>query len=360
MARSKGGLRRLPSRLWGMAMALASVVKWNGPASVLAWKFPNEELNTLSSLVVNEAQEAYLFRSGAIDGPYGPGRHVLSTENMPVLTSLYRIPYGGRSPFTAEVWFVNKAVSLDLKWGTVDPLQIMDPGLGVFLPIRSFGQMGVQVSDAKEFLTSLVGTMRGFSHREVAEYFRGSINDAVKTAIAGLVQDGTVNAFQLGGMLRDVADAAHVAISAELARFGLRVVNFYVNSINVPEDDPTVVRVKTAMARKAEMGILGFNYQQERSFDAIEAAAAASDGGAAGAMIGAGLGLGAGLPLGRAIGVIAGNAVGQSSLGSAMSEEDRTRGRIALLRELKALLDEGVLTAEEFAAQKASVLENGR
>lgn len=331
-------------------MALASVVKWNGAADLLAWKFPSEELATWSSLIVNETQQAYLFKNGAIDGPFEPGRHTLSTDNIPGLTSLYRLPYGGRSPFTAEVWFINKAINLDLGWGTVDPIQVMDATLGVFLPVRAYGQMGLQVGDAHAFLTALVGTLPRFGHREIADYFRGSINTAVKTALGEMLMREKISVFQIGGSPQELAARVTPAISAEFARFGLRVVNFYVHSINVPEDDPAVIRVKEAMARKAEMGILGFTYQEQRAFDALQTAAG-NEGGLPSAAIGMGMGLGAGVPLGSMMANLAQGALGPQPPAAGLG------GSIAALRELKTLLDEGILSQEEFTAQKRLILE---
>ena len=335
-------------------MAVIDLVKWNGPADVLAWKFPSEELSTWSQLIVNEAQEAYLFKGGEMDGPFRPGRHTLSTDNIPVLRTLYGLPFGGKSPFTAEVWFINKMVALDLKWGTVDPVQVMDATLGVFLPVRSFGQMGLQVSDAKEFLTALVGTLPKFSHKEVAEYFRGAINTAVKTAIGALIMREKVSVFQIGAYLQEVADTAMESISREMARFGLRVVNFYVNSINVPEDDPAVARVKDAMARKAEMGILGYDYQQQRTFDTLQIAAGNEGNGMMAGAMGAGVGFGAGLPIGQTVGGLAADALGSTSPSGGLTD------KVAALRELKKLLDEGVLSEDEFAAEKKLILEQRR
>jgi hypothetical protein len=100
-------------------MAVVDFVKWNGNPSILAWKFPSEDLSTWTQLIVNETQEAYVVKEGVYQGPFGAGRHTLSTENIPLLRELMKLPFGGNSPFTAEVWFVNKAIPLDLKWGTL-------------------------------------------------------------------------------------------------------------------------------------------------------------------------------------------------------------------------------------------------
>jgi membrane protease subunit (stomatin/prohibitin family) len=108
-------------------LAVVDLVKWNGTPDLLAWKFPSEELSTWTQLIVGETQEAFLVRGGVYEGPFGAGRHTLDTENIPVLRNLIGIPFGGKSPFSAEVWFVNKLVNLDVKWGTPDPIQLQDP-----------------------------------------------------------------------------------------------------------------------------------------------------------------------------------------------------------------------------------------
>ena len=87
---------------------LFSVVKYEGGRNVLAWKYPNSNLTTKSQLIVNESQEAVLYKSGQALDVFQSGRHTLTTENIPLLSKIVNIPFGGSSPFTAEVWFVNK------------------------------------------------------------------------------------------------------------------------------------------------------------------------------------------------------------------------------------------------------------
>ncbi len=85
-----------------MKMAVIDLVKWNGNPSILAWRFPSDQLSTWTQLIVNETQEAYVVKEGVYQGPFGAGRHTLETENIPLLTSLMGLPFGGKSPFTAE------------------------------------------------------------------------------------------------------------------------------------------------------------------------------------------------------------------------------------------------------------------
>ena len=108
-------------------MAFIDVVSWESDSNnVFAYKFPNSNLSTATQLLVRESQEAVLFSKGQLMGKFGPGKHTLSTENLPLLRNLYGIPFGGKNPFLAEVWFVNKAGTLNIDWRTT-PMRFMDP-----------------------------------------------------------------------------------------------------------------------------------------------------------------------------------------------------------------------------------------
>ncbi len=148
-------------------MAIIEVIKYDGGADVFAWKYPSDELGTWTQLIVNESQEAILFKGGKALDVFGSGRHTLSTANIPLLNKIINLPFGGRSPFTAEVWFINKIFSLDIKWGTATPIQIQDPKYGVFVPVRSNGMFGIQIEDSKKFITKLVGTMKIFDKQNI-------------------------------------------------------------------------------------------------------------------------------------------------------------------------------------------------
>lgn len=282
-------------------MAVIDVVKWNAPNNVYAWKFPSEELSTWSQLIVSESQEAVLLLGGQMFGPFGPGRHTLSTENIPGLTSLIKIPLGGKSPFTAEVWFVSKTMPLDVKWGTSDPIQVMDPQFNIMVPIRAYGQFGLQIDNTKKFLIKLTGTMSSFDRETMSSHFKGLILTKTKTVIASCIIKSKVPVLQISASLNDISNILKDEISKEMSEFGIKTINFYVNSINVPENDPAVIKLKESLAKKAEMNILGFNYQQERSFDVLQGAAENPGSGQSGLM-GAGIGLGMGVGLGGSFG----------------------------------------------------------
>jgi membrane protease subunit (stomatin/prohibitin family) len=290
-------------------MEFISVLKWDAPPNVFAFKFPNTEITTKSQLIVAESQEAYLFKEGEMVGPFAPGRHVLDTKNFPVLTKwMTNLITGGLSPFTAEVWFVNKAIPLNVRWGTPDPIQVQDAKYGVMLPVRAFGQYGAQVNDGGKFLVKLVGSMPAFTERTLTTYFRGILLAEIKSVLGSYLIDKKISVLEMSSRLSEISEFLNGRLTARLEPYGLRMLDFSVSSISTAEDDPAVKRLKEALARKAEMSILGYSYQQERSFDVMQKAAANEGAGIAplmGAGMGMGMGMGMGVPMGAAAGAMA-------------------------------------------------------
>lgn len=294
-------------------MAIVEVVKYNGASNVFAWKYPSEELGTWTQLIVNESQEAVLFKGGKALDVFESGRHTLDTKNIPLLNKIVNLPFGGRSPFTAEVWYVNKLFKLDIKWGTASPIQIQDPKYGVFVPIRANGMFGIQIEDSKKFLVKLVGTAPGFDDQSIIIYFRGLYVTKVKDAISSYVVKKGISALEINAYIDELSSFMKERIQPEMLDYGIKLVSFYVNEISIPEDDPAVKKLKDALAKKAEMNIIGYNYQQERSFDTMESAAK-NEGAGAAPFMGAGMGLGMGVGLGGAMAGTMANIAGQMNL----------------------------------------------
>nr|WP_052170929.1 SPFH domain-containing protein [Massilia sp. JS1662] len=327
-------------------MAIIDRVKWDGTADVLAWKYPSEELSTWTQLIVNESQEAFLVRGGVYEGPFGAGRHTLSTENIPLLRELMGLPFGGASPFSAEVWFVDKLTRLDIRWGTPDPIQLQDPKFGIMVPVRAFGQYGIRIDDAKRFLLKLVGTLPGFDTETLSDYLRGLLTTRIKTDIANAILGSGLSVLEIAPRLDDLSNALEASLAAEIAEYGIALTQFNIHSINMPEDDPAVQTLKSALARRAEMGIVGFDYQQQRRFDVLETAAA--NEGSAGTLMGAGVGLGLAPALGQAFA----QAAQQVQAAPATSAAERIR----LLKELGELRAQGILSDTEFENEKRRIL----
>lgn len=290
-------------------MAIVEVVKYNGNPDVFVWKYPSEELGTWTQLIVNESQEAILYKGGQALDLFTAGRHTLETANIPFLNKIINLPFGGRSPFAAEVWYINRVHALDIKWGTSTPIQLQDPKYKVFVPVRSFGQFGIQIADSRKFITKLVGTLPVFDKDNLVKYFRGLYLTKVKDAISSYLIKKQISILEINAYLDELSQFLKDRMIPVLDDYGIKLINFYVNDINVPEEDSAVKKLKEALAKKAEMDIVGYSYTQERSFDTLEGAAKNPGGGQSGLM-GAGIGLGMGVGVGGAMGEAMGGIAG--------------------------------------------------
>ncbi len=286
-------------------MALFEVVKYDGTPDVYAWKYPNEEISTWTQLVVNESQEAILFKNGQAFDTFQAGRHTLSTMNIPLLNKVINLPFGGQSPFAAEVWYVNKVNNLDVKWGTTSPIQLQDPKYNIIVPVRAFGQMGIRIEDSRRFLIKLVGTLPKFELSDISRYFRGVLLMNINECISSYLVHRKISILEINAYISEISTFVQERMAPVFAEYGIAVVNMFVDSINTPDEDISVQRLREALAKKAEMDIIGYTYQQERSFDTLEGAAK-NEGSMQSGMMGAGLGLGMGVGMGGPLGQLMG------------------------------------------------------
>ena len=280
-------------------MALFEVVKYDGEPGVFAWKYPNEELGTWTQLIVNESQEAVLFKEGRALDTFQSGRHKLETANIPFLRSIINIPFGGRSPFTAEVWFINKVDTLDIKWGTPSPIQLQDPKYSVFVPIRARGQFGICIDNAKKFLVKLVGNLKSFDKITLSEFFKGLYLTKAKDAISTFLIHNNLSVLEVNTYLDEMSEFIQQGLEPIFDDYGIKLLNFSVYDLSLPEDDSAVIKLKSALAQKAEMDIIGYDYQQGRTFDVLEGAA--NNSGGMSGLLGAGLGIRMGAAIGDTV-----------------------------------------------------------
>ena len=311
-------------------MALLQIVQWDGKidsGDVFAWRWKDsknpaasDSLGNWTQLVVQEAQEAILFRDGQALDLFGPGRYTLSTDNIPILQRLINLPTGGESPFKAWVWFINKVNVLDVKWGTQTPILLRDPEYQVPLPVRAYGQFGIRIKESRQFLLKLAGSRMQITREDLVNSFRGLILSRIGDMIATYISQKKITIFDISAYLRDMSDEAVEVLRPVFDEYGIETVNFFFGSVNVPEDDDAVKQLKQAMSERAAMGLKGYTYQQQRSFDVLESLAQNEGGGAGGGLMGAGVGLGTGMGLGGALGQMAsqmGQYVNPNQQGSA-------------------------------------------
>ena len=287
-------------------MAIIDIVKYDGNDDEFVWKFPSEDLKLGTQLVVRTAQTAFFVKGGKIFDQFESGTTTLKSGNIPLLYKFVNIPFGGNSPFQAEVWFVNLISKLDNKWGTLTPIQLEDPKYGVVVPVRAFGQFGMRIGNPRLFLESLVGTVKLYTAEKIVEYFKGKLISSISTAIGKKIVIEGVSALQISVMLDELSNYCAGAVKGEFERFGIELLNFFIMSINIPEDDPSVIRLKEAKEKAMLIQTVGKDvYQFDKSTDVLKAAA--ENKGTAGGMMGAGMGLGMGLGVGSTMGSQMGN-----------------------------------------------------
>ncbi len=271
-------------------MALFQVIKYDGPSHILVWKSPVEDMNTGSQLIVGPSQVAIFVKSGQICDVFDSGRYTLDTKNLPVLNTLINLPFGSRSPFTAEVYFVNKLNILDIKWGTPVPIQLKDPVYQIAIPLRAFGQYGVAVEDSCLFLKKLVGSVRAYTAEDLSNYFRGLVGSRMTDELANCLTHGNVSFLDASAHLEEFSQKIAERIQTFFSDYGIRLVNFCINSINAPEDDPSVQQLKKVLSKQQELSALQMNAHQDKTYDILGQAAAHLGGSMAGMEFGAALG----------------------------------------------------------------------
>lgn len=272
-----------------MAQTLEVLEHHDPTGEQIVYRFPQEgsaEIKLGAQLVVHEAQEAVLYRDGKALDVFGPGRHTLSTQNIPILTKLLALPFGGTSPFRVAVVFVNKRTFIDQKWGTREPVVFRDSELGM-VRLRAFGNYAYRVQDSQLFVNTVVGSQGLFETHGLQDFYR----DVIVSRLNDLLGETLKTIFDLPKYYDELGTAGKARITEDFAKYGVDLTDFYINSITPPDE------VQEKMDERAAMGAVGDmnTYMQFKAAQAMQDAAQGGAGGEGGAAsAGMGLGLGAG------------------------------------------------------------------
>lgn len=213
---------------------------------VFCQKFPSDDLKIGSQLVVYPSQTAIFVKGGTICDMFTAGTYTIKTENIPLLNKLINIPFGGNSPFKADVWFVNQIAKLNMPWGTPQPIQVQDPKYKIIVPVRAHGQYGLKVSKPKAFLESLVGNMSSFSTEKIDQYYKGRIITSLNSIIAQQIVSKEVSVLDINTQLLNLSNECNTLLNQQFEKYGVEIVEFSIMSITVPQDDESVIRLKEA------------------------------------------------------------------------------------------------------------------
>jgi membrane protease subunit (stomatin/prohibitin family) len=243
-----------------------------------------------SQLVVRESQEAVFFRDGKAMGVLGAGRHTLTTQNIPFLTELVDLAFEGEgSPFRAEVYYVSRKTFTDMKWGTKEPIIFRDKELSM-VRLRAFGRFSVKVGQSQLFVNKLVGT----EGRYTTEAIEGYLKDVINSRLADLLGETLESIFDLAKMYDEIASLSKARLSDDFEKYGIQLVDFYINAITPPEEVQKRIDERSSMAALGNMG----DYMRYKTATAVSDAAQNTAGGGGAAT---GVGLGAGVGMGAAM-----------------------------------------------------------
>ncbi|MDR1399580.1 MAG: SPFH domain-containing protein [Treponema sp.] len=248
-------------------MAFIDVVEWDDATNdVFAWKFGqnrNNNLSTFTQLIVRESQEAVLFSKGQILGKFGPGKHTLNTENLPLLRNLFGIPFGGKNPFVAEVWFVNKTSPLTIDWRT-DTMRFRDPEYGEMVPLAASGRYGLKVEYAERFLTQLVGTLLDFRARDLTKHFWGALVAKTKSVVTAFMQSNQVGITAISARLDDLSRFLAEPLREFWESYGMLLSGFYITSVDLDTSTEDGRKIAAALSDRSAQNIAGYTWQQKQ------------------------------------------------------------------------------------------------
>lgn len=242
------------------------------------------DISTGAQLIVQENQSAVFYRDGKALDTFGPGRHTLTTMNVPLLSRLLNLPFGGQSPFTAAVVFVARHTFQDLKWGTKEPIAFRDTELRM-VRLRAFGKYSIRVADPQLFVGSVVGTRGLVSTEAVGSFLR----DIIVARLNDLLGENLKTIFDLPAIYDELAAGVRARVHEDFAKQGLELVDLLISAVTPPEEVQRLIDERSGMGAIGDMHA----YTQFKAAQAM-ADAAKQPGGAAGQGMGLGLGIGYG------------------------------------------------------------------
>jgi membrane protease subunit (stomatin/prohibitin family) len=262
---------------------LIDVIEWlEDSPDAMVWRFarPQNEIKNGAQLIVRPGQVAVFVDQGTVADVFDPGRHELTTSNLPVLSKLRGWKYGFESPFKADVMFVSTRQFPSQKWGTKTPVMVNDRELGG-VRLRAYGTFIVHVGNAKTFVTQLVGSNSGFVIEQIADQLR----DMIVARFTEQLSDDSIPILQLASKYSEIGERAATRLAPDLVPLGLELARLVVESIALPDE------VAATLDQRTRIGLIGdaSAYAALQAADAIRDSARNPGTGGAGAAVGVGI-----------------------------------------------------------------------
>lgn len=317
------------------------VIEWvDDSQDTLIWKFPDKgnKIMNGAQLTVRESQVAVLMNEGEFGDVYLPGRHQLTTQNMPVTTTLKSWKYLFNSPFKVDVYYVSTKQFTNLGWGTTNPIIMRDPTFQQ-VRIKSFGTYTVRVKDPKKFITEFAGTSPWVRISDVEAQLRNTIVSKMSEgfAEAGIsVLDLAANFTEIGSKLKPV-------FQQEFDTWGIELDKFYIENVSLPPE------VEKMLDKTTQLNMMGDKLGQFNQMQAGIAMEKMSENPGTGETAGIGMG------------VLLNNMMQQSAQPQQPTQQaaatESKQSLLDTLKQLGELKTAGILTEEEFNQKKAEILK---
>lgn len=359
-------------------MAFIDVLKYRGPENALVWKATppekkwgvrHEELRLGTQLVVGPSQIAVFVKGGQIADIFAPGTYTLSTKNLPILGKIIGLPFGGQSPFKAEVFYINKSVVMDIPFA-LKPFNMLDPNFRVPIPVTVCGSFAVRAGEARLFLTKLLGNLSILEPEQIKQYFQGVITENVKSSVTRIAREWKMSPMELEATVSEVSAAVKPIAVETMEKYGLHLELFNIEGISIIDDDPRVRKLvddyqrlmsqdmeeRLRLKRRAENIEV---YRVERTFDTTERVAESignAGTGADGSLLGTIVGLGVAQPLAGSVAGVVNHTLNRQPEEPVPPKSPGKADVFSTLKELNELRNAGILTEEEFTAKKAELL----
>ena len=367
----------------------ADVIKNSGPGELLIWRQPEEDFNTNSTLIVMPGEEAIFIKGGTVEQTFDNGTYKLSTENYPFISRLRNAFTGGVSTFNCVVYFVRKAHSVEIRWGTDSPIQVRDKMLGIATKLRARGAYKIQIGDPVKFLEKLIGNNVFYqTQEELNKYFINEFQSKIKSVIARAINESDTEILGIDSRLDELSDTIEPFMQEILNDYGLKCVKFTVAAVDIDDDElrkrddeigiAAIAKMRNAQADKAVMGILGDDWGKQQAANIL---GNLSMNPGAGGVAAAGAGMGMGMAAGGAFGSMAQQMFAPMSSSTPVQQpqpfQQAPSGRFStppqqnttqtppspsqedpmeVLGKLKRMLDAGLIEQAEYDAKKAEIL----
>lgn len=235
---------------------LVSIIKYDGDNETLVWKHPVEDFKMGTQLIVHESQEAVFFKDGRALDVFGPGRYTLETQRLPLLDRFFKLPSDTEKTFHSEIYYINTATQMGIKWGTDSKIRLLEPVSGIPIEIGVCGEFNVRVDNSRKLLSKVVGTASDFDQgklfgeNEEKGYFRSLVITQVKSSLAQIIKEENINILEIDAEFLRLSDILKVRINGMFEEYGLAVPDFFINRVITPDEDPNYRRMKEQYAQQ--------------------------------------------------------------------------------------------------------------